>query len=101
MGPANSLRPRLGQAEGAVLSSLDQVVHCSCGIFRRHLGVEAVLVERIDTIGAQAPERVISELSNLLGATVEPATENSILITIGFDEAERANASRSERTDDS
>ena len=59
MGAADVLRARLRHAEVAHLAGLDQLLHRPGDLLDRDVGVDAVLVEEVDVVGPQPPQRVL------------------------------------------
>ena len=84
MGPPDGLRTRLRQAEMQHLALSDQVLHGARHILNGHLGVHTVLVQQINHIGAQALERALDRLADVL----RPAVENLLLAVVAKGETE-------------
>jgi hypothetical protein len=74
MRPAQGLRSRLRETERAHLAREDQILDGPRDLLDRDAGVDAVLVEEIDPIGAQPTQRGVDDLTNVIGLTVQPAT---------------------------
>ncbi len=72
MRAANGLRTRFGQAEMADLSFLDEVLHGARDILDGNVRVDAVLIEQIDRLDAEALERGLGDLANMFGPAVQP-----------------------------
>ncbi len=51
----------------------DQVLERAGNLLDRHVGIDAVLVEDVDAIGAQAPEGGLGDLLDMLRPAVETA----------------------------
>jgi hypothetical protein len=69
---ADRLYARLQEAEVAHLALLDQLLDGPGDLLDRHVGVDAVLVEQVDPVGAQPPQRVVYARADCLRAAVEP-----------------------------
>lgn len=70
--PADCAGGRLRQAEVAHLARLHELTDGAGDVLDRHIGVDAVLVEQVDRVGAQPAQRGIGDALDLLGAAVEP-----------------------------
>src|SRR5204863_505191 len=57
MRPANRFLPCLGQTEEADFSLRHEFRHRTDDFFDRHIGIDAMLVEQIDVIGAKPAQR--------------------------------------------
>src|SRR5271165_2674314 len=57
VGAADRAGRGLGHAEVAHLAGLDQLAHGTGGVLDRDAGVDAVLVEQVDVVGAQSSQR--------------------------------------------
>ena len=71
--------PRLRHAEVADLPGRDQVSHRARDVLHRHVRIDAVLVEKVDDVGAQALERLVTNLPDALGPAVEPVGRDAVL----------------------
>ncbi len=71
MRAAHGGSARLGQPEVADLAFGDQVAHGASHILDRHVRVDAVLVEQVDMVGAQALEAGFGDGTDILGAAVQ------------------------------
>ncbi|KAG0770713.1 hypothetical protein G6F57_014703 [Rhizopus arrhizus] len=69
----------LGQAEVADLAFGDQVTHGARHILDRHVRIDAVLVEQIDMVGAQALEAGLGHRTDVLRAAVQAGIDTRIL----------------------
>jgi hypothetical protein len=49
-----------------------QILHGAGHVLDRNIGIDAMLIEEIDPVGAEALERGVGHGSNSLGPTVEP-----------------------------
>ncbi len=70
---ANGLGRRLGQPEEAHLAGLHQLAHRPHRLLDRRLGVHAVLVEEVDVVEAEPPQRVVARFLHVLGPAVHAA----------------------------
>src|SRR4029077_6436061 len=61
------------KAEVLHLALLNQLFHRSSGVFDRHVGVNAVLIEQIDDIGLEALQRGLSDFLDVLWTAVQNA----------------------------
>ncbi|GAA1728738.1 hypothetical protein GCM10009809_25410 [Isoptericola hypogeus] len=57
----------------AYLALRDQLADRAGDVLDGHVGVDAVLVEQVDPVGAQSPQRRVRDASDLLGPAVEAA----------------------------
>jgi hypothetical protein len=64
---ADRLRSGFGKAEVPDLALRDQVPHRAGDLFYRHLGIDAVLVEQVNRLDAEASQGGISGLFDQLG----------------------------------
>ncbi len=71
MGAADIGGARLRQADEAHLAGLDQPRHGADDLLDRHRGVDPVLVEQVDVVEAEAPQRGVDHLTDVLGAAVD------------------------------
>jgi hypothetical protein len=71
MGASDRLGACLAQAKMPDLAFFDQALHGSCDILDRHLRIDTMLIEQIDTVNAQATQRVLGDLANVGGPAVE------------------------------
>lgn len=51
---------------------LDQLLDGAGDLLDRHVGIDAMLVEQVDPVGAQPPQRVLDARTDRLRAAVEP-----------------------------
>src|SRR5208283_2019186 len=77
---SDCLRASLRQAEVLHLSYLNQVLHCSCYIFDRHLGIDSVLIEQVDRIDPKPLHRALHALLDVVGTTVETGGRSAMAI---------------------
>ena len=61
----------LGQAEVAYLAGPYQLADGARDVLDRHVGVDPVLVEEVDRVGAQAAQGGVGDAPDLLGSAVE------------------------------
>jgi hypothetical protein len=66
------------KAEVLDLALLNQFFHRAGDIFNRHVWIDAVLIEQIDNIGPESFQRIVGDLFDVLGPTIE-----SNLLTFG------------------
>jgi hypothetical protein len=71
VGAPDRLGAGLGQAEVPHLPRPDQVLDRSSDVLDRHLGVDAVLIQQVDGVDAEALERTVHGLADVLGAAGE------------------------------
>jgi hypothetical protein len=71
MSAPDGVRAWFGQTEMLDLASGDQIPDCAGDLLDRNVGVNAVLVEKVDGVDPQALERVLSDLADAFGAAVE------------------------------
>ena len=62
-----------GQAEMPDLAGRDQVLDRPGDVLDRHFGIDPVLVEQIDMVHAQAPERRLDNMADMVRPAVETA----------------------------
>src|SRR3546814_5619336 len=67
VGAADGLRTGLGQPEVPNLALGDEVFHRAGHVLDRHVGIDAVLVEQVDDVGAQALERRLGNGADEIG----------------------------------
>ena len=83
MGTADRLRARFREAEVLHLAFLNQVLYCTRNIFDWNIQVDTMLVEKIDGIDIQPPQRSLCDLFDVLWSTVKRAPLAAV-IGIGF-----------------
>ena len=71
MGAADRLGAGFRQAEMPHFAFLDQLFHRAGDVLDRHLRIDAMLIEQIDRLDAQAPQRPLDDLSDVVGPAVE------------------------------
>jgi hypothetical protein len=87
MGAADRHGIGFRQAEVANFARADQVADRARDLLDRDIGIEPVLVEQVDPVGAQPPERAFDHLADAFG----PAVEALALAAVGREaEAELA-----------
>jgi hypothetical protein len=79
VGATDGVGTGLGQPELQHLPSLDEVFDGSGDVFDRDLGVDAVLVEQVDVVGAQPSQRALDGLGEVLGAAIEPGAGGAVV----------------------
>ena len=72
-------RARLGEPEIAHLALRDQLLHGAGDVLHRHLGIDAVLVEEVDTVGPQPPEAALDGAPDLVRLAVDAAAMHARL----------------------
>lgn len=78
MRTPDGLRASLGQTEVLHLAGLDQFFDRPSHLFDRHVRINAMLVEQVDDIGLQAPERPFDRFLDVLRSAVE-----DLLLVVG------------------
>ena len=73
VGAADRLRPGLGEAEPAHLARRDQLADRAGDVLHRHVRVDAVLVEQVDAVRPEPPERALDGAPDVVGPAVDPA----------------------------
>ena len=68
---ADGLGGGFGQSEVAYFAGADELGHRADGLFDRRRGVDAVLVVEVDVIDAEALERGIARLADVVGTAVD------------------------------
>ncbi len=71
MRPADGPRAGFGQAEVPHLAVLDQVFDGARHILDRHVRIDAMLIEQIDAISAEAFQRGVGDLLDMLRPAVD------------------------------
>jgi hypothetical protein len=71
MSTTNRLSSRFGESEVLDLALLDQVFHRPSHVFDSHVGVDAMLIEQVDRFDLESLERGLSDLLDVLGATIQ------------------------------
>ena len=66
------------------LAFFDQALHGSCDILDRHLRIDTMLVEQIDTVDAQATDRVLGDFANVGGLAVETVRSRLEVVADGL-----------------
>jgi hypothetical protein len=64
---------RFREAEVLDLALPDQVLYGASDLLDRHVRIDAMLVEKIDTVGLEASQRPLGDLTYPLGPAVETA----------------------------
>jgi hypothetical protein len=71
VGTTDRLHAGFREAEVLDLAFLDEVLHRSRHVFDRHVRVDAVLIEHIDRIDPEAPERALGDLLDVLRPAIQ------------------------------
>src|ERR1700730_17571709 len=66
MGAADIGDAGLGKTEKSRFALLDQITHRACHLLDRHGRIDTVLIEEIDIVGAEAAQRALHRLADLL-----------------------------------
>jgi hypothetical protein len=64
--------PCLTQSEVPYLALTDEIPHRAGDVFDRHVWVDAVLVQKIDRVDPEPPQRPLDRVTNALRSAVEP-----------------------------
>ena len=67
-----------GQSEVADLAGGDEVADGAGDVFDGDVGVDAVLVEEVDVVGAKPAERVVGHLPDAFGPAVGPVGRRAV-----------------------
>src|SRR5579875_2435153 len=90
MSAAERLDPGLRHTETFDLALGDQLPHGAGDIFDRHVRIDAVLVEQIDRLDAQAPEGSLDGAADVIGpaadAPVLPGARIDVETELGGDD---------------
>ena len=70
VGASDRAGARFGESEVADLAGGDEVADGAGDVFDGDVGVDAVLVEEVDVVGAEPPEGVVGDLADAFGAAV-------------------------------
>ena len=68
-----------GQTEMLHLAFRDQVFDRTSDILDRDAGVYAVLIEQINAVGLEPPERILGDFADSLGAAIEAVGRLAVL----------------------
>src|SRR5215213_2248771 len=71
--------PCFREAEVPDLTLLDELLHRAGDVFNGHVRVDAMLVEEVDAVGLQAPERLFGDPTDPLGPAVEARLRIGVL----------------------
>src|SRR5271166_1843956 len=63
---------RLRQAEMPDFACRDQLLHGTGYVLHRHGRIDAVLIEKVDMVGAQALERSVDDRADMVGPAIQP-----------------------------
>ena len=69
-GAAHGLGGGFGEADVADLALLHQLGHAAHGLLDRHVGIDAVLIEQVDGVDAQPPQRALAGAAGVFRAAV-------------------------------
>ena len=67
---ADRVRAGLAETEKAHLALLDELSHRPCNVLDRDVGIDAVLVEHVEVVGAQEAQAVLGHLAYVFGPAV-------------------------------
>ncbi len=70
MGAADSLHACFGESEVLHFALLDEVFHGPRCVFDGDIGVDTMLIEKIDDVGLEALERCLGDFFDVIGAAV-------------------------------
>src|SRR5687768_14092526 len=71
MSTAQRFQPHLGQSPMQNLTFPHQVTDRTSDIFNRHIWIDAVLVEEIDSISVETCEHSLDSLLDMIGTAIE------------------------------
>lgn len=71
MGAPDCGRPCFREAEETHLSLGDQLAHRACYLLDRHVGIDAVLIEEVDPVRPESPQRRVGHLPDVLRTTID------------------------------
>jgi hypothetical protein len=60
------------------LAGGDEFLHCSGHVFDGHVGVDTMLIEKVDHLGPQPLERFLDDYADALGPAVEAFVRVSV-----------------------
>jgi len=70
VGLPNGVYPGLGETEVADLSLVDQLLDRAGHVLDRHVGIDPVLVKKVDVVGAQPAQRALEHFADVFGPAV-------------------------------
>src|SRR5215212_4247440 len=79
MGTPDRPYPCFGEAEVLDLALPDQLLHGAGDVLDRYVWIDPVLVEEVDAVGLQAPERLLGDPTDPLGPAVEALLRIAVL----------------------
>ena len=82
VGAADGAGAGLGHPEVAHLAGLDELLDRARDVLDRDVGVDAVLVEQVDRVGAQPPQRPVDGGADVLGSAVHAAGLRAVLVEV-------------------
>src|SRR6202044_3134494 len=71
VGPADSLRARLGKPKVLHLALLDEIFHGSGNVFDRNIRIDTMLIEQIDDISSEPLERGFRNFLDVLWPAIQ------------------------------
>ena len=78
VGPAHRLGGRLAEADVQHLALFHQLGHRADGFLDRDVGIDPVLVEEVDVVGAESLERPLDRAADVGGRAVHRAHRGHI-----------------------
>ena len=78
MGAADGLGTRLGEPKVMHLSLINKILDGTRYLLNRDVGINAVLVEQVNPVGAQPLQRFLCNLANILRAAIKAITGPSV-----------------------
>ena len=100
MGATNRLHAGLGQTEMPDLAFANQIADRARDVFDRHVRIDAMLIEQIDSVGLEPLQRCLGHVADVGG----PAVEARLLAVLELEAELRGDddliANRSERLSD-
>ena len=79
MGAADRPDAGLGQPEVVDLAGLDELLDGAGDVLDGDVGVDAVLVEQVDGVGAQTPQRAVDRGADVVGPATDPALMSALV----------------------
>jgi len=71
MSAADRFSAGFGESKVPDLAFLGHIPHCSGNLFNWHIGIDPVLIEQVNGVNPQAPERCFGNPPDLLRLTIE------------------------------
>ena len=100
MRATNRLHAGLGQTEVLDLAFANQIADRAGDIFDRHIGIDAVLIEKIDTVGLEPFQLCLNHFADVRGMAVEAGLLAVLELESEFRGDDDAIANRRERLAD-